>query len=111
MVQDFRHATFAVGKHAMTMIQIVVNFHVADCGKTVEPGIGDRFYVLAKSSRFHTLNQLVALPVHFGWPFKAGDDDDIASPLGLGDFETAFCFRQAEQIGSGSNCCDEILAG
>lgn len=43
------------------MAQIIVDCHVTERGKTVEPGVGNGFRRFAKSDFLHALDQTLAL--------------------------------------------------
>src|SRR3989338_2006266 len=85
----------------MAVIQIVVDFHVAQRGKAVEPGVGDGFHRLAEACRLHVLDQALALLIHLDRPLTSGDDGEVAFSFTGRDFKRAARFRQAEQVGAG----------
>ena len=79
MRQDVRQRALQARKRPVA--QVVVQFHVAQCRKSVEPGVSHGFHGLAKSIFLDAGNQLLTLAMDFDGPGLAGDDCGIA--LGL----------------------------
>ncbi|EXI74945.1 MAG: hypothetical protein AW10_04222 [Candidatus Accumulibacter appositus] len=75
------------------MVQIVVDLHVAQRGKTIEPGVGHRLDGVRKAVLVDALNQAIALLMHLAGPCLPGDDDDVALLLAGGDVELAAFHR------------------
>jgi hypothetical protein len=77
------------GQCPVAVAQVVVQLHVAQRGKAVEPGVGHGFHGVGKAVFADALDQLVALAADFGGPGLTGDDGDIALGLGGGHFQRA----------------------
>ena len=70
----------------MAMAQVVVQFHVTQRGKAVEPGVGHRFHGVFKAVFADAFDQLFALATDLRWPGLASNDSDISLRLGRGYF-------------------------
>lgn len=95
----------------MAMAQVVMQLHVAQRGKAVEPGVGHGFKRLGKTVFADALDQLVALTVNLDRPGLAGNQGGVALRLARGNLDLAVVVRQAQQVGSGRDGGDEVFAG
>ena len=95
----------------VAVAQVVVQLHVAQRGKAVEPGVGDGFHGVGEAVFLQASNKLVALAVDLGGPRLAGNQGDVALGLGGGYLQRASLVRQAQQVGTGGDCGDEVFAG
>ena len=71
----------------MAMAQVVMQLHVAQSCKAVEPCVGHRFHGVFKAVFADAFDQLVALATDLRWPGLASNDSDIALRLAWGNFE------------------------
>ena len=111
MGQDVWQPTGGAGQCPVTVAQVVVQLHVAQRGKAVEPGVGHGFHGVGKAVFADALDQLVALAADLGGPGLASDDGDIALGLGWGYLQRTGHIRQAQQVGTGGDGGDEVFAG
>ena len=95
----------------MAVAQVVVQLHVAQRGKAVEPGVGHSFHGVSKAVFADALDQFVALAADLCGPGLASDDGDVALGLGGGYFQRASRLGQAQQVGAGGDGGDEVFAG
>ena len=86
----------AAAERPVAVAQVVVQLHVAQRGKAVEPGVGHGFHGVGKAVFADALNQLVALAADFGGPGLACNDGDVALGLGGCDFQRASLFGQTQ---------------
>ena len=66
----------------MAVAQVVVQLHVAQCGKAVEPSAGHGFHGVGEAVFADAGAALVALGIYLGGPGLTGDDGDVALRLG-----------------------------
>ena len=88
-----------------------MQFHVAQGGKAVEPGVGHRFKGLGKAVFLQAGNKLLALAVDLGGPGLAGNHGDVALRLAGGNLELAVFVGQAQQVGADRDGGNEVFAG
>ena len=94
----------------MAVAQVVVQLHVAQRGKAVEPGVGHLFHGLRKAigpMPCHAGQQGIALRGHFGWPLHPVNDRHAAADRGR---YHPVC-RDAQQRRPGGDGGNEVFAG
>ncbi len=77
MAQQLRQTTIAAGEHPVPVIQIVVQLHVTQGCKAVEPGVSHLFHGLCKAMLTDFLLQFFPLTRHPGGPSHTIDDEHI----------------------------------
>jgi hypothetical protein len=82
----------------VAVAQVVVQLHVAQRGKAVEPGVGHGFHGLGKAVFADAGDELLALGVDLDGPGLAGDDGHVALGLAGGYFQRAGLVRQPSRL-------------
>ena len=110
MAQQFGQAAIAAGEHAVPVVQQLVQFHVAQRGKAVEPGVGHLLHGPRKPIRpmpGDAGQQGIALRGHLGRPLHPVNDRHAAADCGR---HHPVC-RDAQQRRPGGDGGNEVFAG
>jgi len=110
MGQDVGQRTDRVGQRPVAVAQVVVQFHVTQCRKAVEPGVGHGFHGLGKAVFADAPDKLLALRLHFDRPGLARNDHHVAFGQAGSHFQSARLVRQTQQIGACHDGGDEVFA-
>ena len=94
----------------MAMTQVVMQLHIPESGKAVEPCVGHGFHCWSKAVLTNTLDQLVALTTDICRPGLSADEGHVALCLGGGHFKRAGLLRQPQKVRARGNSRNEVFA-